>query len=458
MRKIASRSVSGLIVMAGSLLAITTCLLGLLTYGVVHEAIERHLDYRTRAEAQALLAAAYPEGIAGVRKAVLQRESSHTAGDLGYILVNASGQRIAGSLKADVPPPGFTEFVHYQLSNGSFGIAQAFNATIPGGGQLVVAADRSEIDQMDRIIFAMFGTAVGLIIFTGIGSAIAMHRLVRRRLSVMGATAEAIMGGDLSQRMPLLGDREFDQVSHVINDMLHRIEILLGHLRQLSADIAHDIRSPLNRVRGALEATGQASETNDVTPAAIAVQEIDDLLELLDGVLGISEIEGFAVRKRFRALDMCVLAADVADGYHPVVEAGGMKLLFCGDPVTVMGDEALLRRCLANLIDNAVLHGTGATRITISVVHRATHCMVSVQDDGAGVPAAALDTIFHRFVRLEASQSTMGHGLGLNMVKAIAKAHFGDATAHQRQHGFVVEVCLPATAARPSHRPKPDAP
>lgn len=442
--RLAPRSLGGLIAVAGGAFAILTCLLGLLTYGIVHESIEKHLDDRIRAEAEALLAAGAPAGLAGVLNAVRAREATHSAGDLGYIVIDARGLRAGGTLDATTPPPGYTEFVHYRRVDGSRGIAQGYNAAIPGGGQLVVAADRGEIDQMDRIIFAMFGVAAALIIFAALGSAIALRRVVSRRLALIGSTAEAIMSGDLSQRVPRLGDAEFDHVSVVINQMLERIEALLDNLRQLSTDIAHDIRSPLNRVRGGLEAFDRAQGPGSDSLARDAIAEIDDLLELLGGLLGISEIEGFAVRKRFVRLDLAQVTADVVDGYRPAVEAAGLHLTHESQTAPVMGDEALLRRCLANLIDNALSHATGAARIDIRVGSRDGTTSVLVGDDGPGIPVDAREAVFHRFVRLDRSRSTPGHGLGLNMVAAIMRAHHGEARVATGEPGLTIELTLPS--------------
>lgn len=443
MARILPRSLGGRVAVVGGCFALLTCLLGLLTYHVVHEAIEKHLDDRIMAEAEALLAAGGPQGLTGVIAVVRSREATHTAGDLGYIVLDGRGRRVAGTLDAPVPPPGYSEFLHYRLANGTRGIAQTFNLPISGGGRLVVAADRSEIDQMDRIIFAMFGVATALILLVGFGAVVALRRAVSRRLTLMGATASAIMAGDLSRRMPMAGDAEFDQVAEVINRMLERIEALLENVRQISTDLAHDIRSPLNRVRGRLENVAGGSLQPPEEAAAVAICEIDDLLELLSGILGISEIEGFAVRKRFTAIDLSQLTADVVEGYRPAVEAAGLAFTFECRPAEIHGDPALLRRCLANLVDNALLHARGATRIDVRIHIEDACSVLTVHDDGQGIPADTHDMIFRRFVRLDASRSTPGHGLGLNMVAAILRAHHGEAAVRPRETGFTIALSIP---------------
>lgn len=442
--RLAPRSFRALLGLVGGAFALVTALLCLATYGIVHEAIELHLDTRTKAEAEALLAAADPRGLAGVLDAVRAREGTHTAGDLGYIVVDARGRRVGGTLDAAVPPPGYTEFVHYRLADGGRGIAQAVNVAIPGGGRLVVGADRSAVDQMDRMIFMMFGVAFALILLVALAAALALRRAVRDRLAALRRAADAIMAGDFSRRMPVLGDPEFDQITAVINRMLDRIEVLLDNLRQLSADIAHDIRAPMNRVRGSLEALERRSEDGPHKAlGAAAVAEIDALLDLLTAVLGISEIEGFAVRKRFVPVALAALVEDVVDGYRAAAESAGVAMTFDGAPVKIMGDKALLRRALANLIDNALLHASAATRISVRVERRGAHAFVTVADDGPGIAAEEHENVFRRFVRLEQSRTTPGHGLGLNMVSAIALAHDGTARVFPGPSGLTIGFSLP---------------
>lgn len=440
-------SLSSRIAILGVAFALLTGAIGVVTYYFVHEAIELHLDTRIRAEAEALIAGGGGE-IGGVVRVVAAREDTHTAGDLGYIVLDKRGLRVGGTLDAPTPPEGYTEFVHYRLANGRRGVAQAYNVAIPSGGRLVVAAEREAVDAMDRVLALIFGGAAVLIVLTGVVSVFLMRRAVSHRLGQIGVAAEAIISGDLSQRMPKLGDTEFDQVSALINRMLERIEHLLGNLRQVSTDLAHDIRSPLNRVRSGLEqlAADEASGSSGDLAAA-TIREIDDLVDLLNGILGIADIEGFAVRKRFRRLDVEQLAADLFDGYRPVIEANGAIAVFHGQAAWVLGDASLLRRALANLLDNAVVHGVGATRIELRIVANNTRCIIGVSDDGAGIPPEACDAVFRRFVRLEESRTRPGHGLGLNMVAAIALAHHGSAKALAQPVGATIEVSLPLVPA-----------
>jgi signal transduction histidine kinase len=168
----------------------------------------------------------------------------------------------------------------------------------------------------------------------------------------------------------------------------------------------------------------------------------------LRALLGITEIEGFSVRKRFRAIDLASLVEDVVDGYRPVVESAGLTIDGQVSPVTIDGDAALLRRALANLIDNAILYTPEGTSILVTVAPESGSAILRVADDGPGVPAGERKNIFTRFVRLDASRSTPGHGLGLNLVAAVASAHRGSARALPTQTGLTIEMSIPLAGSR----------
>jgi signal transduction histidine kinase len=442
------RTIRGLIIMTGLAAALLTVVLGAATYYFANKSLVDELNTRIAVESRSLLTIGANAGVAGVAAAVRAREAAPSVGNLGYIVTDAQGRHVAGALRAALPPPGPWGALDYVRADGSRAIAQSLNSPIAGGGRLVVAADRSVVDQADGTVMILFGTVFSLILLFGFGSAWLLGRVVRTRLDRIATTAEAIMAGDLSRRMPIDHARgEFDQLSFVINAMLDRIEILLENLRRLSVGIAHDIRSPLSRARAQLEASERAldglKQQDDVRAS---IREVDDVLDLLRALLGISEIEGFEVRKRFIPLDLGALADDVVDGYQPVVEAAGLSLALHGEPVSILGDPALLRRLIANLIDNAILYTPAGTHIALSVTVAGDAVRLTVSDDGPGVPEEERENIFGRFVRLDNSRSTPGHGLGLNLVAAVAKAHRGSARVVPSAIGLSIEITLPVLA------------
>ena len=442
------RTLQGLLALTGTIVAALTILLGAATYYFANKSLVDQLNSRIKLETHSLLAFGAARGVADVARAVRLREDESSVDNLGYQVIDASGRRIAGSLRAPVPPPGYWDCMDYLRRDGSPSVAQSLNSPIPGGGRLVVAADRSVVDQARETVIILFGLAFSLILAFGFGAAFLLGRIVRARLARIATTADAIMAGDLSRRMPIDHVRgEFDQLSAVINGMLDRIELLLENLKRLSVGIAHDIRSPLNRVRGQLETAERALDgLPQQEQVAASIREVDDVLDLLRALLGISEIEGFAARKRFVPIDLATLAEDVVDGYRPVVESAGLTMDVGVEPVDILGDAALLRRSIANLIDNAILYTSPGTHIAVRVSRSGESALLTVGDNGPGVPADERDNIFGRFVRLDSSRSTPGHGLGLNIVAAIAGAHRGSACVIPTPVGLTVAISLPVQA------------
>jgi signal transduction histidine kinase len=440
--------------LGGSGFAVLTVLLGGATYYFANKSLVDELDTRIAVETRSLMVAAEPNGVQGVAVAVRRREAQPSVGNLGYMVLDAHGRRIAGSLNAKVPPAGYWDCMDYVGPDGGPSVAQSLNSAIPGGGLLVVAVDRSIVDRADDMILILFGSALAFILLFGFSAAWLLGRIVRARLARIAATADAIMAGDLSRRMPIDHSHgEFDQLSAAFNTMLDRIEVLLENLRRLSIGVAHDIRSPLNRARSRLEAAERSLEglpqQHEVTAS---IEDVDEVLDLLRALLGISEVEGFAVRARFTRLDLGTLVEDVVDGYRPVVESAGMTIAAVTALAAISGDAALLRRSLANLIDNAILYTPPGTQIVVTVERRGEMVKLIVHDDGPGVPATEREAIFGRFVRLDSSRSQPGHGLGLNLVGAIANAHHGKARALPVSRGLAIEISIPAdpsVAAQP---------
>lgn len=440
------RTLRGLILLACAGVGALTILLGGLTHYLAIKSLSEQLNSRIAAESHALLAiGAKEEGAAGIARAVQGREGDGSVGDLGYMVLDARGRRVGGILRAAVPPPGPFDRLRYIRADGSRSIAQSLNSAIPGGGRLVVVADRSVVEDAGRTVLILFGATFGSILLFGVSVAWMIGRAVRIRLARIASTADAIMAGDLTRRMPIDHERgEFDQLSMVINRMLDRIEILLENLKRLSIGIAHDIRSPLNRARGRLEAAEQRLEgLPQQAEVSGSIADLDEVLDLVRALLGISEIEGIAVRQRFVPVALAPLAEDVVDGYRPVVESAGLTIACEAEPVMITSDAALLRRSIANLIDNAILYTPEGTHIVVSVEASGDRAMLRVSDTGPGVPIAERENIFSRFVRLDSSRSTPGHGLGLHLVATFAAAHDGVARVMPTPVGLTIEIELP---------------
>jgi signal transduction histidine kinase len=244
-------------------------------------------------------------------------------------------------------------------------------------------------------------------------------RRLEVRLAQSGAAARAIMDGDLTRRLPgnPEGD-EFDRLGATINLLLGRIEALVAAQRQVTDDIAHDLRTPLSHLRQRLEAAAAAPRT-DPSLIEAAIGDLDAVLASFAALLRIARVESGAGRAGFAAVDLSALASMMAETYGAVAEEAGRALeAHIAPGVVVQGDAALLRQALANLLDNAMLHGAGVVRLKLS--HGGA---LMVADDGPGIPQGERDAVLRRFHRLQAAQGRPGSGLGLALVAATARMH-----------------------------------
>ncbi|WP_223797112.1 sensor histidine kinase [Sphingomonas nostoxanthinifaciens] len=274
---------------------------------------------------------------------------------------------------------------------------------------------------------------------------------LRRRLSATRETATAIMAGDMSQRIRIgpAGD-EFDQLAMMVNVMLDRIAMLVANVRQVSADIAHDLHTPLARLRNELRrasAAGDPTERKAMIESAIS--QSDDVLALFAAILRISEIEEGGLRSAFTPLSLSEIAVDVCESYAPIVEDGGRMLEWSVAPeVSVFGDAELLAQAMVNLIDNGQKHTPSGTRVSLRLAMTGDRVVLTVADNGPGVAVADRARILQRFTRLEASRTRPGHGLGLNLVAAIANAHSAELEIGEAAPGLQVVLRFPPVVAR----------
>jgi hypothetical protein len=226
--------------------------------------------------------------------------------------------------------------------------------------------------------------------------------------------------------------------------MLDRISSLLSNLKQVSENIAHDMRTPLHRLRHQLE-TAEREEKDPAQRQRLqaTLSEADELLELFSGLLAISEIEGESLRSRFSRIDLAAAVQEVVDAYAPTLKDANLNIIQNISNAEVYGDKRLLQQCLANLFDNVLSHAKGASYVSIALGPANDGVILRVSDNGPGVSEGDQERIFERFVRLDQARSGPGHGLGLSLVAAIAAAHHGAVSAVSLQPGLRVELFLP---------------
>jgi signal transduction histidine kinase len=295
----------------------------------------------------------------------------------------------------------------------------------------------------------------------GIGAGLLVSRSVLRRIETVTETSRTIMAGDLSKRIPLDGSGdELDRLSQSLNAMLTRIEELMGALREVSDNIAHDLKTPLNRLRNGAEAalrnpTGGAGYRDGLVKT---IEEADELIKTFNSLLLIARLEGGAVAESMAPVDPAAIIADVAELYEPVAEEAGLRLeIAAAKGLSVLANRELVGQAIANLVDNAIKYAAGAgprrdrtelQPITISAAPAGDRVEIAVADRGPGVAAQDRERALQRFVRLEKSRSRPGSGLGLSLVAAVARLHGGAVRLEDNAPGLRVVLALPAGGAR----------
>ncbi|MBO9581034.1 MAG: HAMP domain-containing histidine kinase [Sphingobium sp.] len=415
--------------------AAAVLLLGVAVYLAADHEFRRQRDVAISKEVADLARERDP---AELKQEIAGREATRATDSFGYALFDRNGRRIAGTLETPRPAVGFSTIIFQDPVEGP-DVARAKAVDLADGRRLVVAVDSEAVEEIDKTILTLFGIAFAVVIVIGAVSALVLGRYLRGRLSTISATANAIVAGDTALRMPVgpQGD-EFDAAALALNTMLDRIAGLMDNLRQVSSDVAHDLRTPLLRLRNELEQVGKVEGA-----AQRAIDLGDELLKLFAAVLRIAEVEGGELRQSFTRVDLSALAETVCDGFLPAVYDSGRILSWSILPdIAVLGDRELLAQAIANLLDNAIVHTPPATAITLSLVDTDGLARLVITDNGPGVSPADSVRLTRRFFRGEASRTTPGNGLGLSLVAAVANAHGGEIEIDGAR-GLRVTITLP---------------
>jgi signal transduction histidine kinase len=367
-------------------------------------------------------------------------------------------RRLAGSV---VLPPAqtlaATATFSYRPPNATtsqLAVARVIHVPLEGGGRATLVIARDIEDQRDlagRIqITALVG--LGLISLLTFGLGLLARRMLLARVETVTATSRAIMAGDLTQRIPRdhTGD-EFDALTGNLNDMLARIETLMQALRDVSDNIAHDLKTPLNRLRNTAEAAMRAAGAPADNTEALGriIEEADGLIQTFNALLLIARLEPGSSDETMETVDVTKLVLDVADLYAPVAEDAGLIVrVMASPPVATRANRQLLGQAIANLIDNAIKYSTGSARIGVGPVditcsETTTSIDIAVADAGPGIAPEDRERALTRFVRLEKSRSLPGTGLGLSLVVAVARLHRGSIRLEDNAPGLRVVLSLP---------------
>lgn len=380
------------------------------------------------------------EGLdAALIREIERREAWRTRHAFSYALFATTGRRLGGHAAFAKPAVGFTT-VRLSGMRDEDGTIRIKAVTLSDGNRLAVGLDSVAIAAIDRTILALFGGAFVLVLATGAIGAVLLGRYLVHRLSVVTETANAVVAGDLTRRIAVSGRQdEFDRVACALNAMLDRIAGLMENLRQVSSDVAHDLRTPLLRLRGELDQVGQ---TEGAVERAMA--QGDHLLRLFSAILRITEVEGGGLSRGFARIDLSALVEVVADGFQPALLDCGQELVWAIEPdIHVAGDRELLAQAASNILDNARIHTPRGTQIRLSLRQSASFALVEIADNGPGVSDKERSALVRRFYRGEASRTTPGNGLGLSLAAAVASAHGGEIRLEDKMPGLGVTIAIP---------------
>jgi signal transduction histidine kinase len=417
--------------------------------------LSRQLNQTIDAELKGLAEQYRAGGLEQLVRTVAER--SQTPGNSLYLVADSEGRRLAGNLSAVTPDLwnslGPVEFVYRRPAPGGVERRLAFANVfrLPSGSRLIVGRDIEDRRELARMVRSAMLWGLGVMALFGIGGGYWVSRKLLDRIDTLAATTRTIMEGDLGGRLPVTGSGdELDRLSESLNLMLARIEQLMAGLREVSDNIAHDLKTPLNRLRNRVEGALREPYGEPVYREALerTIEEADGLIKTFNALLSIARIEAGAGGENRETLDVTALLHDVAELYEPVAEERGLALKTgAGTPILIRADRQLLGQAIANLIDNAIKYGTardgGRAEVEVQASAKNGVAEIVVTDRGPGVPASDRERVLGRFVRLEASRSEPGSGLGLSLVAAVARLHGGSLRLADNEPGLRVILALP---------------
>jgi signal transduction histidine kinase len=413
--------------------------------------LDRNIDSRVMALAERLGETSHARTVAALEPEVRRQLADGIDSDREiYLLLDAAGTPRAGNLSAWPQAGAGALFSGDVVRAGATMPARLYRRRLDDDGTLIVGRDLSEQEAIRTLVWRALGAGMALSLLLTVLGALLFRQQIEGRLAAIRRTAKQIEAGDLSRRVPVRGDDEFSRLNADINRMLDRIELLMDGIRHVSNAIAHDLRTPLGRIRSKLDdALRQRLGEDGFRDAAHdAIADLDDLIRLFERLLQIAEAESGMRTRLFDPVDLNRIAEDLADMYEANAEEAGVTLMLVLAPeACVMGDRNLLASAVASLLDNALKYAGAGAAIELRTERRADgRIAISVADDGPGIPVDELANVTRRFYRLDQSRHLPGNGLGLSIVQATATLHDGTLELADGAPGLLVRIALPGGA------------
>jgi signal transduction histidine kinase len=384
---------------------------------------------------------------------------SRRPGSSLYLVTTATGEGLAGNVGSLEPGvldhPGWleTNYRRLEAAEGNEHRALAQVVQLPGGFRLLVGRDLEERERIFAIIANAGRWSFALVVVLGLAGGFFVSRRVLSRIEAMTETAQTIMAGDLAGRLPIAGTGdELDRLAEHLNAMLERIEALMHGLKEVSDNIAHDLKTPLTRLRNRCEQALRGTAPGDYRGALeTTIAESDDLIRTFDALLMIARAESGQARDNMTEFDAAEIARDVGELYEPLADEKGINLkVEALVSAPVRGNRELVSQALANLVDNAIKYAQPdgkqngvPAEILVTAGNDGERITLSVADHGPGIPDADRGRVVERFVRLEQSRSAPGSGLGLSLASAVAHLHGGELKLEDNHPGLRTIIALP---------------
>jgi hypothetical protein len=401
----------------------------------------------------------------GIRRLVIVVDArARRPGSSLYIVTNFAGEALAGNVTALAPGildnPGWTETVYRRLDEAESPDRPEHEALVrvfqlPGGFRLLVGRDLDERERLYHIVLSAGRWSVAIVVILGLAGGLFVTRRVLRRVDAMTETTRTIMAGDLGGRLPVAGTGdELDRLADNLNVMLERIEALMYGLKEVSDNIAHDLKTPLTRLRNRSEEALRTAKSEAEYRAALeaTIEESEGLIRTFNALLMIARAESGQARDDMSEFDAAEIAHDVGELYEPLADQKGIALKVEADaPAKVKANRELVSQALANLVDNAIKYTASPAdivngakpEIVVRALEDGDRILLTVADGGPGIPEADRARVVERFVRLEQSRSQPGSGLGLSLASAVARLHGGELTLTDNQPGLKSVIALP---------------
>ncbi len=365
-----------------------------------------------------------------------------------FLVMAPDGRVLGGNIPAVALPAGWSEVrgTHLGLEPD---LGYRLYAGFVDGNRLIVGLSQQEIDNLEEIIWLSFAWATAVVAVFGVSGGMLIATRARRRFDAVRDAMDAVSHGNLAARIPLIGKGDdLDLLSSDINEALSRLVKSVEGMRQVSTDIAHDLKTPLNRLRMTVDEALEKQKKGDpvLEDLVDAASEADRINQTFEALLRIAQIETGSRKSQFEQIDLGDLAASLSEIYADVAQDAGDSLQLevdgSGNSLTIAGDRELLTQMFANLIENAIRHCPSGSCIKLRVERTGSTVVAAAEDNGLGIPEEEREKVFRRLYRLEKSRTSQGSGLGLSLVKAVAELHDASVRLEDAHPGLRIKIAF----------------